>query len=66
MIADFRTFEGMVEATIDLEAAEKHEYVVSSSFSPDLAQKQEEKQDLLEQIEALVTDVSGQNKQKTT
>lgn len=49
-IADFEKFEAMVEATIDLDATENHEYFIRDEYSPELKEIREQMNEEQEKV----------------
>lgn len=50
-MADLAPLETMIEQTIDLAAAEQHEFCINPSFSPELTELHEEKTAVKDKID---------------
>ncbi len=53
MVTDFQDFQRLIEGTIDLEAAQNHEYQINPSFDPEFTTWCQEKDKIKLGIEAL-------------
>lgn len=54
---DFSHLEAMVEQTVDMQALERHEYLVNPSFNSQLKVLSEEKNEILDEMEQCRKDV---------
>ena len=50
--SNFTNLVRLVQASVDLAAAQRHEFLLQAHFSPDLADLQEQKDDVVAQVEA--------------
>jgi DNA mismatch repair protein MSH2 len=60
IIEDFRRFEDLVESTIDLKAAEEHEYIINAEIDEELRELKEERDEILESINEVAESINSE------
>jgi DNA mismatch repair protein MSH2 len=53
IVGDFKQLEALVETTVDLDALDRHEYLVNPAFNSDMQRIQDEKQEVIHEMEMI-------------